>query len=86
MLGVEKSVKLLNNENKPVIPCLSMRRREAAAAIGISVGELDTWTKRGIIPCVRVGRIVLYNVAAIQNWLDKQAQQATTEDSDVKEK
>ena len=54
-----------------------MRRREAAAAIGISVGELDTWTKRGIIPCVRVGRIILYPVSKIGDWLNKQAQQDT---------
>jgi hypothetical protein len=73
-------------KNKPETPCLSMRRREAAAAIGISVGELDTWTKRGIIPCVRVGRIVLYNVDAIQNWLDKQAQQVVMADDNITEK
>jgi hypothetical protein len=73
-------------KNKPETPCLSMRRREAAAAIGISVGELDTWTKRGVIPCVRVGRIVLYPVSTIWDWLNKQAQQMTTGDNNVTEK
>jgi predicted DNA-binding transcriptional regulator AlpA len=71
---------------EPETPCLAMRRREAAAAIGISVGELDTWTKRGIIPCVRIGRIVLYPVSAIQDWLKKQTQQTITGDSNVTEK
>jgi predicted DNA-binding transcriptional regulator AlpA len=73
-------------KNKPETPCLSMRRREAAAAIGISVGELDTWTKRGIIPCVRVGRMVLYPVSKIGDWLNKQAQQGVTADDDFAEK
>jgi len=73
-------------KNKPETPCLSMRRREAAAAIGISVGELDTWTKRGIIPCVRVGRIVLYPVSTIWDWLNKQAQQGIMTGDDFTEK
>jgi hypothetical protein len=77
MLGVEKTVNLLTNKNKLEIPCLSMRRREAAAAIGISVGELDTWTKRGIIPCVRIGRVILYPVSSIWDWLNKEAIQPT---------
>ena len=55
-----------------------MRRREAAAAIGISAGELDIWTKRGIIPCVRIGRVILYPVSALQGWFNKQAQQGVT--------
>jgi predicted DNA-binding transcriptional regulator AlpA len=74
------------NRTEPETPCLAMRRREAAAAIGISVGELDAWTKRGIIPCVRIGRIILYPVSAIREWLNKQAQQTKTGDSDVTEK
>ncbi|MBE3145069.1 MAG: helix-turn-helix domain-containing protein [Planctomycetes bacterium] len=73
-------------KNKPETPCLSMRRREAAAAIGISVGELDTWTKKGIIPCVRVGRIVLYPVSTIWDWLNKQAQQGVTAGDNFTEK
>jgi hypothetical protein len=73
-------------KNKPETPCLSMRRREAAAAIGISVGELDSWTKKGIIPCVRIGRIILYPVSAIWDWLNKQTQRELTAGDNFTEK
>jgi len=76
MIGVNPTNTVARNE--PEIPCLAMRRREAAAAIGISVGELDAWTKKGIIPCVRIGKIILYPVSAIQDWLNKQAQPEAT--------
>ena len=72
MIGVNPTNKIF--ENEPKIPCLSMRRREAAAAIGISVGELDNWTKKGIIPCVRIGKIILYPADLLRDWLKQQAQ------------
>jgi len=85
MISVD-SAKLPPAQNKPETPCLSMRRREAAAAIGVSVGELDTWTKKGIIPCVRIGKVILYPVTAIQDWLEKQAQQGAAADDKFIEK
>jgi predicted site-specific integrase-resolvase len=63
-----------------------MRRREAAAAIGISVGELDTWTKKGIIPYIRIGKIILYPVNAVNDWLNKQAQPGATAGNNFIEK
>jgi predicted DNA-binding transcriptional regulator AlpA len=84
MIGVDSTK--IPNRTEPETPCLSMRRRETAAAIGISVGELDNWTKRGIIPCVRIGRIILYPASAIRDWLNKQAQQGVMTDDNFTEK
>ncbi len=53
------------------IPRLLLSRDEAAAAIGLSVRELDELTSpRGPIGCVRVGRRVLFSPVAIQRWID----------------
>lgn len=55
------------------IPRLLLSRDEAAIAIGLSVRELDDLTSpRGAIRCVRVGRRVLYSLAALQAWIDSQ--------------
>ena len=61
------------------IESLSLRPREAAQALGISTRTLwGLTTPRGPIPCLRVGhgkrQIVLYPVAALQAWLDRQAE------------
>ena len=84
MIGTNATSAMTRTE--PETPCLAMRRREAAAAIGISVGELDAWTKKGIIPYVRIGRIILYPVSAIWDWLNKQVQQGVTADDNITEK
>ena len=56
---------------------LALRPREAAKALGISARHLWQLTRDGHIPCVRVGsgkrRTVLYPVAALQEWLTRQA-------------
>jgi len=55
------------------LPTLALRPREAARALGISARTLWTWTKSGLVPCVRVGRgrrqVVLYPVAQLRAWL-----------------
>jgi len=55
------------------VPCLALRPREAAAALGISERTLWAWTKQGTIPHVRQGKAVLYPTAALARWLDGQA-------------
>ncbi len=60
---------------------LALRPREAAQALNVSLRTLHTWTKKGVVPCVRVGagkrRVTLYPVAELQRWLAEQtAQQA----------
>ena len=56
---------------------LALRPREAAKALGISERMLWSLTApRGAIPAVRIGTCVLYPVAGLQAWLDRQAQHA----------
>ena len=56
---------------------LALRPREAAKALGISERMLWSLTApRGTIPAVRIGTCVLYPVAGLQAWLDRQAQRA----------
>lgn len=56
---------------------LALRPREAAAALGISPRLLWTLTKKGQVPCLRLGsgkrQVVLYPVAELQSWLSRQA-------------
>lgn len=55
------------------VPRLALRPREAAAALGI--GERLLWQKTncGEIPCVRIGRAVVYPVGLLCDWLRRQA-------------
>ena len=43
---------------------------EAARALGIGRRKLWEWTNRGLIPHVRIGRRVVYPVAAVEAWLE----------------
>jgi excisionase family DNA binding protein len=58
---------------EPVTPCLALRPREAAAALGVSERTLWTWTDEGTIPHVRRGKAVLYPVSTLTRWLEEQA-------------
>ena len=48
---------------------LSLRPRQAAAKLGISVSTLERLTKAGEIPRVKVGNTVVYRVASLDAWL-----------------
>lgn len=52
---------------------LAVRPRQAAALLGISERTLWSWTKDGIIPAVRVGRLVLYPVEQLRAWLHERS-------------
>lgn len=54
------------------IPRLSLNRKEAAKAIGLSVRKLDELSANldSGIPAVRMGRKVLYPVDALTRWLN----------------
>jgi excisionase family DNA binding protein len=64
----------LSTEAEPEIPCLAMRPREAAKALGISERLLWEWTDRGVVPHVRLGKAILYPVDSLRDWLQRQAQ------------
>ncbi|MCL2647109.1 MAG: helix-turn-helix domain-containing protein [Phycisphaerales bacterium] len=63
----------------PQTPCLAMRPREAAAALGVSERTLWTWTNEGAIPHIRRGKTIMYPVNTLTHWLDEQATAKTTE-------
>jgi excisionase family DNA binding protein len=63
----------LPSKAQPETPCLAMRPREAAKALGISERLLWEWTNRGEVPHIRVGKAILYPVDVLRRWLDEQA-------------
>lgn len=48
-----------------------LRPRDAAAALCISERHLYTLTKEGIIPCVRLNRLVRYSTDGIRAWISE---------------
>jgi len=70
VIGVEQASLKLKAET----PCLSMRPREAALALGISERLLWDWTRRGLVPHVRIGGVVVYPTDALRDWLRKQTE------------
>jgi excisionase family DNA binding protein len=50
-------------------PAISLRPRQAALALGISLSTLERLTKAGEVPVVRQGRVRLYSVEALKDWL-----------------
>jgi excisionase family DNA binding protein len=63
----------LPSKAEPETPCLAMRPREAAKALGISERLLWDWTNRGEVPHIRVGKAILYPVDVLRRWLDERA-------------
>ena len=58
------------------IPKLALRPDELARAFGVSRRTICEWTSRGLLPCIRQGRVVLYPVSLLQEWLARQIQSA----------
>lgn len=72
-----------NIKSEPETPCLSMRVREAAKAIGISERTLWQWTEDGYVPHVRRGKVVLYPVDSLRDWLQRQARDGADGDKKI---
>lgn len=72
MIGANYSNKTIKSE--PETPCLAMRPREAAKALGISERLLWEWTDRGVVPHIRLGKAILYPVDSLRDWLLREAQ------------
>jgi excisionase family DNA binding protein len=53
----------------PTTEPLALRPREAAATIGVSPSTLDRLTKAGEIPVVRLGRVRLYELSVLEEFL-----------------
>src|SRR5688572_15488635 len=43
-----------------------MNKREAATYLSVSVTTLDRWVKRGLVPAIKLGRGVRFNLADLQ--------------------
>ena len=63
------STSFWRKQSAPDRPPLSLRPREAAASLGVSVSTLERLTKAGEIPVVRLGRVRLYEVATLEEFL-----------------
>lgn len=57
--------------DKSVTPCLLLTPRQAAKALAISEKSLYTYTKNGLIPCVRIGHAKRYALADLQAWIQR---------------
>lgn len=51
---------------------LTLNAKEAATAIGISPRLLWTWTNMNKVPHKRIGKRIVYPVAALEQWLNAQ--------------
>lgn len=80
MIGVNVNGTNTMNKTEPETPCLSMRAREAAKAIGISERTLWQWTEDGYVPHIRRGKIILYPVDTLRDWLQHQARDDRDDD------
>ncbi len=54
---------------EPIAATLALRPRQAAASIGISTKSLERLTKSGEITSVLVGRVRLYELSALEEFL-----------------
>ena len=57
-------------------PRLALRPREAAQSLGISERTLWGLTADGAIPFFKLGRLTLYPVDGLREWLAEKAQKA----------
>ena len=83
MIGIDAAK--LSTGTEPETPCLAMRPREAAKALGISERLLWEWTNKGVVPHVRLGKVILYPVDSLREWLKEQAQTAGNSDEKISE-
>lgn len=60
--------------SEPAPPRLALRPKEAATALGIGTRLLWQLTNTKQIPHTKLGRCVVYPVAAIEAWLKEQAE------------
>lgn len=58
-----------------------LRAREAAKCLAISERHLHKLTAEGMIPCVRLGRLVHYSVETVEEWIRNTESNASPETS-----
>lgn len=45
---------------------------EVAEMLGVSTYQVYAWARRGVIPCVRLGRSVRFRLGALRAWMEVQ--------------
>jgi predicted DNA-binding transcriptional regulator AlpA len=72
---ITEHVTLSSGASDPCLPCLALRPKHAAAALGI--GERKLWEitadRSSGIPHVRLGRAIVYPVRELADWLAERA-------------
>jgi excisionase family DNA binding protein len=63
---------MFTTEQKQTIEPLLISSMQAAKSLGICERQLFTMTKNGSIPCVRIGKRVLYDIQDLRQWIDQQ--------------
>jgi excisionase family DNA binding protein len=58
-------------QRTPATKPLALRPREAATSLGVSVKTLERLTKSNEITSVLVGRVRLYEVSALESFLER---------------
>ena len=70
------------NEHDHDVPLqLALRPREAAKALGISPRLLWSLTNQGVIPHIKLGRVTLYPVDLLRDYLVEQAGKGVRRDT-----
>ena len=59
-------------ESTPLLPRLLLNARDAAKALSIGQRKLWELTNCGEIPCIRIGRRVLYSPADLEAFISRQ--------------
>ena len=60
------------DERPTEIPYLALTPRQAARSLSISERMLWGLTERGAVPCIRIGRRVVYPIDLLRDWLRNQ--------------
>lgn len=60
---------------------LALRPAEAAAVLGVSRRTVQDWLSRGLLPCKRLGRVVLIPVDELRAWLSRRENQPESSQS-----
>ena len=70
-------------QRKMTVEKLSLRLREAAQALGISERTLWSLCQRDEIPHVKTGRVVLFPIASLKQWLEEQTRRPPLQSADT---
>lgn len=67
-----------SNSKPPADDRLLLPAEDAAKVLSISERHLWTLTRTKRVPCVRLGRRVLYPRAKLEEWVKEQAEEASS--------